>query len=156
MISNSSPLICLSKVGRLALLKELYGEVHIPTAVRDEVLVDGKEDCVAIKKALQEGWLKVVEPKTFRDYGIGPGENQALQLAFEKKDTIVLDDARAIRIARIMGVRHIRTTSVILQAVTSRKLSRDEAVDVLNNMIGIGYYIAPKYYSRLLTRLLQL
>ena len=37
VIVNSTPIIALSKAGRLHLLKELYGQISIPTAVKEEV-----------------------------------------------------------------------------------------------------------------------
>ena len=41
VISNSSPLIALAKVGLLGLLKALFGEVIIPRAVWAEVVEHG-------------------------------------------------------------------------------------------------------------------
>ena len=37
VIVNSTPIISLFKAGYLYLLKELYGQVSIPTAVKEEV-----------------------------------------------------------------------------------------------------------------------
>jgi len=39
VVSNSSPLIALAKVGLLNLLKELFGEVQVPRAVWIEVVL---------------------------------------------------------------------------------------------------------------------
>lgn len=39
IVSNTSPLIWLSKVGRIKLLKKLFGEVIIP----EEVYIDCRE-----------------------------------------------------------------------------------------------------------------
>ncbi len=41
IVSDSSPLINLSAIGELNLLRELYGEILIPTAVWDEVVIKG-------------------------------------------------------------------------------------------------------------------
>ena len=37
VIVNSTPIISLSKAGCLHLLKDLYGQISIPTAVKEEV-----------------------------------------------------------------------------------------------------------------------
>jgi len=41
IVSNSSPLINLARIGKLGLLRELYGELIIPEAVWHEVVVEG-------------------------------------------------------------------------------------------------------------------
>jgi predicted nucleic acid-binding protein len=41
MISNASPLINLSRIGELDLLKKLYGEIIIPDAVWNEIAIEG-------------------------------------------------------------------------------------------------------------------
>ena len=41
VISNSSPLIALSRIGQLELLRELYGELTVPEGVIQEVSRNG-------------------------------------------------------------------------------------------------------------------
>jgi uncharacterized protein len=41
VISNSTPLIALAKIGKLFLLKEYFGEIRIPEEVYDEVVRRG-------------------------------------------------------------------------------------------------------------------
>ena len=43
IISNSSPIIHLAKIGRLNLLQEFYGTLIIPKAVYEECLTEGKD-----------------------------------------------------------------------------------------------------------------
>jgi predicted nucleic acid-binding protein len=40
-VSNSTPLIALSKIGKLNLLREYFEKISIPKAVYDEVVVKG-------------------------------------------------------------------------------------------------------------------
>ena len=42
IVSDTSPLINLTVIGKLYLLKKLYGEITIPTAVLNEIVVKGK------------------------------------------------------------------------------------------------------------------
>jgi predicted nucleic acid-binding protein len=41
VVSNASPLISLARIGKLDLLRQLYGELLIPEAVWHEVVIEG-------------------------------------------------------------------------------------------------------------------
>ena len=62
IVSNSSPLIYLSKIGRLNLLKSVYTEILIPKGVYKETVTDaiGKPGVSEIQKAISEKWIKLV------------------------------------------------------------------------------------------------
>ncbi len=64
-VSNSTVLIYLAKIGKLALLKELFREVLIPKEVFKEVVINGKEqqqpDAFAVEMAIEEEWIRIVE-----------------------------------------------------------------------------------------------
>ena len=63
--SNTSPLIALAKIGRLKLLRELYGTIIISPFVKVESVDKGKElgafDALEIEKAIDEGWIVVAK-----------------------------------------------------------------------------------------------
>ena len=67
VVTNATPLIYLAKIGKLLLLKEIYGSVIIPEEVKKEVVDKGKElgepDAFIIEQAIKEGWLKVEKAK---------------------------------------------------------------------------------------------
>lgn len=58
VVSNASPLINLARIGKLDLLRQLYGELFIPEAVWQEVVTDGvgQPGAVDVKVAT---WIKV-------------------------------------------------------------------------------------------------
>ncbi len=108
-----------------------------------------------ILNAIDEGWIKVVKPKSKMKHGVGPGENDAINLAKERKDSIILDDSFAIKVAKSFDISFIRTTTLLFMAVSKGIFNRDDAVSLLNKLVEIGYYISPREYSILLTRLKQ-
>ena len=57
VIVNSTPLIVLCGIGRLDVLKEMYGEITIPSAVFREVTAKADSACVQIK--LAEDWVRI-------------------------------------------------------------------------------------------------
>ena len=62
-VSNSSPLIHLSLIGRINLLRR-FSCIHIPPAVWQEVVEQGgdRPGTTEIREARESGWLRVVEP----------------------------------------------------------------------------------------------
>lgn len=63
IVSNTSPLIWLSKIGRITLLKKLFGDVVVPDEVYREAvergLQEGFSDALAIKECVEQGWIKI-------------------------------------------------------------------------------------------------
>jgi predicted nucleic acid-binding protein len=153
MISNATPLIFLAKINQLELLQKLFTKVYIPLEVEQEILVAGKPGYYALKAARDEGWLFVEKTKTMIPLGLGKGETAAISLAKEKADSILLDDAAAIKAAEGLHVATIRTTSVLFLAVQKKILDREKALQLLNALIESGYYIAPRCYTLLLGKL---
>jgi predicted nucleic acid-binding protein len=149
MICNSTPLICLAKIGKLELLKKLFGSVIIPEEVENEVLIEGKEGYDMIKQAIEEGLIKVHAIKKRLEFGLGKGENAAISLAHELKDKLIMDDAHAVRAARVLGVEVFRTTSIVLMCIKKKIFDKKECLNVMNKLIEIGYYISPRVYVKL-------
>ncbi len=153
MISNATPLIFLSKIGKLILLKRIFKEITIPRAVQAEVLVEGKPGCIAIRESLAEGWIKIKNPQKVLELSLGLGETEAISLAREVKDTLLLDDAYAIKAARINEIETMRTTSVLFLAANRKIMTPEELIQSINALIESGYYIRPAEYAFLLSKL---
>jgi len=70
-VSNATPLIYLGKLTKFSFLKELYGEVIVPTGVWVEIVKpiteaweQMPEDLAHILQAHEKGWLKVGSVET--------------------------------------------------------------------------------------------
>lgn len=153
MISNATALICLSKINKLDLLKKVYSVIIIPSAVKNEVLVEGRDGYTSIYDAIKSGWIKSAEPRKNLNLGLGSGENQAISLAIERKEGIILDDAFAVKAAKAFNLQVIRTTTVIFAALRNKIIIKSEAFKILNQLIEIGYYISTKEYAVLISKL---
>lgn len=153
MISNTSPIIFLAKINRLNLLKSLYGDISITKEVRDELFVNGKPDTEVISKAIQEGIISIKGPNKLLPLGVGKGEDSAISLAVESKDSLIIDDSFATTVAKSLNIKTLRTTTVIFTALKKRLITRLEALNLINKIIEEGYYIAPKYYKDILDKL---
>ena len=98
VVSDSSVLINLAWLNHLDLLKELYGEVTIPQAVWDEIVVSGRG-----KPGSQEvqvaTWIKTATPKNVNlvkslQLTIDRGEAESIALAIEVNADLLLMDER--------------------------------------------------------------
>ena len=153
MICNSTPIILLAKINNLALLKKVFRAITITEDVKDEVLREDKPGYLIIKNAIEEGWLKIRSPKDNQNLQLDKGENSVINLARELKDELIIDDALAITAARELGVKTIRTTTVIFTAVNKKIINKEEGIKLINKLIESGYYINNEYYSKILTKL---
>lgn len=86
-VSNSTPLIALSKINRLNLLKEYFDEVYIPEGVYDEVVRRGG-DLTGASEVASCNWIKVQQVKNRMavetlSLSLDAGEAEAIVLSKE-------------------------------------------------------------------------
>jgi len=120
VISNSSPLLALSQVQRLDILKTLFGHIYIPDSVHRETVLECNVPIqkMGILNAIND-FIEVVAPTIDRQFSrkLGKGERGVLNLAIEKQpDILLIDDKRARREAKDFGLMPSFTTDIIKQA----------------------------------------
>jgi predicted nucleic acid-binding protein len=61
VVADSSCLIALSQIELFGLLKELFSEIYIPSAVYEEVVVKGRGEPGSgeTESALKDGWISM-------------------------------------------------------------------------------------------------
>ncbi len=61
VVADSSCLIALSQIEMFGLLKELFSEIYIPSAVYEEVVVTGRGEPGSgeTESALKDGWISM-------------------------------------------------------------------------------------------------
>ena len=148
--SNTSPVIALAKIGRLRLLKDLYGTVLITPFVKVESVDKGKElgasDALEIEKAFDDVWVRVtkltrrqnqVVQRLIGEARIGLGEAEALILARDKKIPVILDDKEARALAKSWGLEHTSTVMVLYEAFIKNLITYDELVEDLAKLARV-------------------
>jgi predicted nucleic acid-binding protein len=147
VVSNSTPLIYLAKVGRIDLLRKVFKTVFIPREVKNEVVDKGKllgeKDAYIIEKAISEGWLKVLTVPI----KLHEGEIAALSLAKELNlTTVLLDEVSARSAARLLDLTPRGTIFVLLKAQEKKEIDLDECIEILNLLINKGFRLKEEVY----------
>ena len=152
-VSNSSPIIHLTKIGMLELLHELFGQIFIPEMVYSECTnsIHHQDEVCLIKKA---DWINVVPISNRKLFNIlyqdvDAGEGEALVLAMERNaDLILLDDQEARSKARILDLHVTGTLGVLLKAKSAGLI--DSGTDYIQLLQDTGFWISPKLLAKLL------
>lgn len=160
MIADSSVLIHLSRIGRLEFLKE-FGEIKITEDVYRETVEEakGREGVSSIEKACGS-WISVIkmgDEKKIRELaeqdGIENADASLILLAEEKEEILLSNDYYLIRAARGRGVECWWLTTLLLRAVKGKKIKKEEAKQMLLNLVESGIRLSIEVYAAVLKRI---
>ena len=151
VVSDSSPLIALSRIKALELLKSLYTQVFIPQAIYHEVVQEGKgrEGSEAVASA---SWIQVrsvqdsIAVELLQEQ-LDRGESEAIVLALELAASLLLiDEARGRRVAQSRGLNHVGTVGIIVLA--KRKKLIESGTERLDQLREVGFRMDISLYQR--------
>ena len=153
VVCNSSPLIHLSKAGRLSLLRDFFQEILVPKKVLMESVENsgGAEDAKEIENA---DWI---HPMTIEDLDlkkalkltIDEGEAAAIVLALEQKaDLVLMDDYDGRAMAKEYNLKVVGTIGILLKAkLEGKTISLRHDLDVLRKN---GFWLSEELYLKLI------
>ncbi len=154
VVSDASPLIGLAAVGKLDLLRSLYGEVWIPEAVHREA-VASRPDAPGGDAIGASPWVRVRPVTDARLVAalaveLDPGEAAAIALAAEADATLLLmDERRGRAVATRMGLRVIGALGTLVEAKGRGLL--DAVRPTLDAMAqDAGFRVSDRLYARVL------
>ena len=143
VVSNSTCIIALLRVGKLTILKDLFGRILIPEEVYREIYVGGKEGFVEFKKADFFEVKKIENKRLFNLLRglIDDGEAASIILALEENTgLIILDDKDARKIAEKLGLKVTGTAGILLLA--KKKGIVKEIKPILEEIRVNGFYLS--------------
>jgi predicted nucleic acid-binding protein len=143
IVADASPLIHLSKIGRLELLKKLYGTILIPKGVWDEVVTqaEGRPGASEAQGGLGQGWIRMVKvsvQKVLEAEGAFGADGEVISLAEKRRSPLLLNDRAVAAIAQTHGVRVVWLTQALKEAVDKEILSIEEGRLVLRELVRTG------------------
>ncbi|MEN9502336.1 MAG: hypothetical protein RI964_1621 [Pseudomonadota bacterium] len=148
VVSNTSPLIFLSKLGALDLLPLCFDGISIPQAVQEELgefTLPAFVNMVSISpfgSRLVDGMIG----------NLHRGELEVMVLAQESRaDLVLLDDLAARNKAkRRFGLKIMGTVGVVQLAYAKGHLSRQQAHDYYDELVlQHGLYLSPEILQHL-------
>ncbi len=159
IVCNSSPLINLAKIGCLDLIENIYQQVVIPTAVYNELILQG-----TIKKGVSEiedlidRQVLVVKEVTDRSLvkalnkDLDLGESEAIALALSiNADLIIIDEVDA---RRLTDMYKLKKTGFIGVLIRAKKEGHINAVkEYIDNAIKEGFWLNKNLYETIIDKL---
>jgi uncharacterized protein len=147
IISNTGPIIGLAKIGRLNLLKTLFGEVFIPPLVHKELYGRIGTESEELEQALHD-FIQVLESRysgsKIRDLiaHLDEGEKQVISAAFEVRSEVLLllDDRAGRQVARGLNIPLTGVVGILLLA-KQRGLVAD-VVEIVEELRSRGYWLS--------------
>jgi uncharacterized protein len=163
-VSDNSPLLWLSKVGKLTLLRDLFDEILIPEDVYKEAvergLQEGFSDALVIKEGLDQGWIKVsvldeneknlCQAIVRHAFEIHMGEAQATVLARKKGALLLMDESSGRAFAEAWGLKVKGVLYVVMTALRCDLLDNVEARETMLALVRKGFRIEPKLLARII------
>jgi predicted nucleic acid-binding protein len=144
IISDTSCLIALSKVGLLNILKDLYQEIIITREVQEE-----------FGKNLPE-WIIVLEVKDKQkqleiEKKLDKGEASSIALALELKDPIlIIDEIKGRKVAKSFNIDIIGTIGVLLLA-DNKGLIKD-VISIILKLVNKGFRLSDVLLDKLIAK----
>lgn len=162
IVADASPLIVLAKLKRLRLLNDLYGEVLLGPVVKAETIDSGKADHAPgveqLEAALEAGWLRTVRltaqerglmHRLTRRSRLDRGEAESIALANVQGLRLIVDDKEGRNMAAVVGVEHVGTVGVILEAYLRQWLDLGELETTLRDL-GRILWLSPDVVAEVL------
>lgn len=119
IVADAGPLIALSRIRRLGLLREMFDEVALPSLVVEELRLGeprpGVED---LARAIgRDQWLRSRQPRaTLLIAGLDPGESAAIHLSEQLRCPLLLDERKARAVAAGRGIQTVGTGRILIEA----------------------------------------
>ena len=154
IVSNASPLINLARIGKLDLLRELYGELIIPEAVWHEVVVEGAgqpgSDEVKTSQWIKRQAVTNRQLQQALRQELDAGEAEAIALAVElNAELLLMDEHLGWEVARHLGLRYTGLIGVMIEAKHKGVIgSVKPQLDSLRDISGL--HVSDALYLRIL------
>ena len=149
VVSNTSPIIALSAIGQIELLRKLYEKILIPDAVFHEISIDDLPGCNEISS--HNWFMKNTITKNAKaatlSLELDTGEAEAIALALEvNADLLLIDERKGKAIADRLSINNIGVLGILIEAKHDKLI--DSVKPCLDDLINTaGFWFDKKLYD---------
>jgi len=148
IISNTTPILSLLKIGKLNLLEKLYGKIIVPVAVYIEIEKGKNKPYYHDLKLID--WIEILKIKNpdSKDYFIDLDEGEAEVLILSKElnaDLVIMDEIMGRRYAKQLGFNLTGTIGILLKAKEKEFIKSIK--ESLTELVEKGTWLNPKLIS---------
>jgi predicted nucleic acid-binding protein len=152
VVSDTSPILSLALIGQLELLRDLYGTILIPGAVRSEISATDRNDARDVDRA---EWIitrsivpDVVLKLLLRE--VDQGEAEAIGLALQSNaDVLLIDERKARHLAAYLELGVVGLLDVLQEAKQRQLIT--SVKPILDDLIARARFrLSHKLYQRTL------
>ena len=155
MIVDSSSLIIIAKVNKLEVLLRLYKDIFITKNIYKETveegMIIGASDSKIIKNFVEDNKIKILNlNKKYDNFSnelkkifpqLGDGESDAISLALQEKDNIIMDEKIGRQVCRLYNLKPKGTLRILLEAYKNNIIKEDELKQIINDIIKYKFRI---------------
>lgn len=158
VVSDTTPLLTLFKIGRIDILNKLYNSVHIPFAVFEELTRNTEypeeaeyfRHCpfIEVHSEISADRVSLLQRAT----GLDLGESEAIILADEKQPSLLLiDESKGRVVAESMKLTITGSIGILFAAYQKKLLTVDEIDQSVSMLKGMNRFIGEKLFNLLLS-----
>lgn len=134
VVTNAGPLMVLTKLNLLHLLKRLYHQVSFPDAVYQETVEEGLrrgyKDAPLLRLFLQQQqWVATqvqTIPASLSSANLDQGEKEAIALALSQNAMLLMDEEHGRLIARQLGLTVRGSLGVLIEAYRNQFIQAEQ------------------------------
>ncbi len=156
MIADSTILITFAKINRLDILVKLYNKIYITEAIYDEIITQGTlinaTDSLLLKDYFDQGKINleklkdknIILSENLRKLNppLGKGESEAISLAIQRNEKLILlDESYARRVAEMSDLRCIGSLRILTNSFDENIIDEKEIDEIIKQMINNKFRI---------------
>jgi len=150
IISDSTTLIILFDLDRIALLSNLFSKIVIPNAVYQEVC---SKKSIVLPEFMTIRQVQDNELLATLKLVLDLGESEAIAMAIETQSKLIIDEKKERKIATAQGIEIIGLLGIIYLNVKKDYLSISQAKQFIEEAIKHHYRISQKLVNELFAKL---